>query len=313
MTKKLVTVALLSVIAVASCKKSTTSVTVEPPPVDSTMYYTYSMNSIYTSLKNQPKTVTFNPAVGGQVVGNSGTVYSFPANAFQPASGGSVSGNITLMLTEYLSKGDMIFSRVMPVSDGRALISGGELLVEAKQGGTQLYLRPGYTFTAAVPQKGIVSTGMSFYYGRTVNTTTNPINWVTGTGAGVASTFGDTVTLLSDSVGYIAAGKDFISPNYQSFSITVNGVTFDDSDHVQAYAVYDNYRAVHPLTGRYHQKFSVNEVHSQPMHFVVYTVYRGDFYAGISANSVTPLTGGNYSVNLTKQNPITFLHTVNGL
>lgn len=313
MIKKLVPVALLSVVAFASCSRNS-RIEVTPDPVDSTTYYTYSMNSIYTSLKLQPKTVTFDPSVGGRVIGNSGTVYTFPANAFQPSSGGSVTGTISLMLTEYLSKGDMIFSRVMPVSDGRALISGGELLVEAKQGNSKLYLRPGVTFTAEVPQKGIISTGMSFYYGQVVDASTNPINWLTGTGgAGTASTFGDTVTITSDSVGYIAAGKDFTSPSYQSFSITVNGVQFDDSDHVQAYAVYDDYRAVHPLTGRYHQKFTVNEVNSKPMHFVVYTVYRGDFYGGISSNSVTPLTGGNYTVNLTKQNPITFLQTVNGL
>ena len=313
MIKKLVPVALLSVLAFASCRK-TARVTVDPPPVDSTTYYTYSMSSIYTSLKNQPKTVTFDPSVGGQVVGNSGTVYTFPANAFQPASGGSVSGTITLMLTEYLDKGDMIFSRVMPYTDGRALISAGELLVEAKQGGVKLFLKSGVTFTAAIPQKGMVSTGMSFYYGETVNATINPINWLTGTGgAGTASTFGDTVTLVSDSVGYISGGKEFTSPSYQAVTLTVNGVTFDDSDHVQAYAVYDNYRSVFPMTGRYHQKFTEDSVLNKPLHFVVYTVYHGDFYGGISTSSVTPLTGGSYSVTVTKQNPITFLHTVNGL
>lgn len=312
MNKKLVPVILLSLIGFGSCTK-TARPTAEPTPIDSTTFYTYSMSSIYNSLKNVPKIVNFDPSLGGTIVGNSGTVYTFPANAFQTATGGTVTGTISLSLTEYIEKGDMIFSRVLPYSNGDPLISGGELSVQATQSGSKLFIRPGFTFTAAIPQRGVISNNMLEFYGETMNNSTNPVNWTTGLGLGTASTFGDTVTINSDSAGYISAGKFFTSPNYQAITLSVNGVTFDDSDHVQAYAVYDNYRAVYPLASRYHQKFTDTHVASFPLHFVVYTVYHGDFYAGISTNSVTPLNGGGYSVTLTKQNPITFLHTVNNM
>lgn len=311
MNKRLVPVILLSLFAFASCTK-TARTDAGPDPVDSTAYYQYSMNSIYTSLKNIPKTLTFDPAVGGVFYGNSGTKYTFPANSFQTVSGGAVVGNITVEVTEYVKRGEMIFSRVLPVNNGDALVSAGEISVVATQGGGKLILRPGSTFTADIPQLGAISTGTQFYYGQVVDNSINPINWYTG-GSGATIYNGDTVTIKSDSVGYSAAGRTLTNPAYQTFTLTVNGVTFDDSDHVQAYALYDNYRVVYPMTGRFHQKFTETHVPNVPLHFVVYTVYHGDFYAGISASSVTPATGVNYVVNLTKVNPITFLGTVNGL
>jgi len=313
MTKKLVPVILLALAGLGSCSR-TSRPTVEPTPIDSTTLYTYSMSSIYSSLKVIPKTVTLDATLGGSVVGNSGTVYSFPASAFQTQSGGSVTGNITLSLSEYVKKGDMIFSRVLPVTaDGQVLISGGQVLVEATQGGAKLMMKPGVYFTANVPQLGQISDYMSFYYGYNMNTTVSPINWVPSIGGGSVVRFGDTVTIKSDSVGYASAGKLYPGAVNQAVTLTVNGLTFDDSDHVQAYAVYDNYRAVYPILRRYHQKFSQDSVLNVPTHFVVYTVYKGDFYAGISTSSVTPLTGGSYSVTVSKVNPITFLHTVNGM
>ena len=311
MTKKLVPVVLLALAGLGSCSRSA-RIEVTPTPVDSTTFYTYSMSSVYSLLKVVPKTVTMNVATGGAIVGNSGTIYTFPANAFQTAGGGSVTGNITLSLSEYVKKGDMIFSRVLPVSDGQTLISGGQILVEATQGGSKLILKPGYNFTASIPQLGQISDYMSLYYGYNVNTTVSPINWVTGTGTGTATRFGDTVTLNADSVGYLSAGKPYAGATNQAIALTVNGLTFDDSDHVQAYAVYDNYRSITPMLRRYHQKFTQDSVLNVPTHFVVYTVYRGEFYAGISS-SVTPLSGGSYSVTVSKVNPITFLHTVNGM
>ncbi len=314
MNKKLVPVVLFSLFALASCTK-TARVVPDPVTPDPTAGYTYSMSSIYNSLKNLPKTVTINPAIGGSFYGNSGTKYTFPANAFQTPSGGSVVGNIQLDVIEYVKRGDMIFSRVLPVSNGDALVSGGELSVTASQAGAKLVMKPGVTFTAQVPQLGVISTGMQAYYGQTVNTTTSPIDWYLGgvSALGAATCFGDTVTITSDSVGLVSAGHLLSSPSYQSFTVTVNGVTFDDSDHVQAYALYDNYRVAYPMMSRYHQKFSETHVASLPLHFVVYTVYHGDFYGGISTNTQTPLTGGNYTVNLTKVNPITFLDQVNVL
>lgn len=262
-----------------------------------------------------PRTIVFTPATGGSFYGNSGTKYTFPANAFQTVSGGSVTGTIQLDVTEYVKRGDMIFSRVLPVSNGEPLVSGGEILVTATQGSTKLMLKPGVTYTADVPQLGAISTGMQFFYGRIVNTSVNPINWTdtfTTHGAGYTVYKGDTISIVSDSAGYSSAGRYLSSPNYQSFTLTINGATFDDSDHVQGYALFNNSRVVYPLMARYHQRFTETHVPNVPLHFVVYTVYHGDFYGAISS-SMTPLTGNNYDLELIKVNPITFLAQVNAL
>ncbi len=314
MTKKLLPAILVSLFAIASCTK-TARVEPTPTPIDSTIYYTYSMSSIYNSLKVVPKTVVMNPATGGTFVGNSGTIYTFPANAFQTASGGAVTGNINIDLAEYLKRGDMIFSRVLPVSDGNALVSAGELQITAYQGGTKLIMKPGYTFTAVVPQLGAISTGMQFFYGQTVNTSVNPVNWhpsATWGGAGTTTYLGDTISIQSDSIGLVSAGRFLSSPNYQTFSLTIDGPQFDDSDHVQAYALFDNNRVAYPMTARYHQKISETHVPNVPLHFVVWGIYHGDFYGGISSG-VTPQNGWAYTMSIVKVNPITFLAQVNAL
>lgn len=317
MTKKLLPAILVSIFAIASCTK-TGRVEPTPTPVDSTLYYTYSMSSIYNSLKVVPKSVIMNPALGGTFVGNSGTIYTFPANAFQTISGGAVTGNITLELSEYVKRGDMIFSRVLPVSDGNALVSAGEILVTASQAGAKLMLRPSFTFTAQVPQLGAISTGMQFFYGRTTtpNNLINLVNWkptdFTTGAVGTSIYDGDTIEIHSDSVGYSSAGRFLTSPNYQNFSLTIDGPQFDDSDHVQAYALFDNNRVAYPLTARYHQKITENHVPNVPLHFVVYAIYRGDFYGGISTG-ITPLNGWAYTMTIAKVNPITFLAQVNAL
>ena len=182
--------------------------------------------------------------------------------------------------------------------------------------GAQLVMAPGKVFTVTVPQHGVVSSALHIFHGMTVNATINPVNWWVGDTSGtslssVVCKF-DTVVITTDTLGFTGAAKGLSNPSYQSFTLTVNGLSFNDSDHVQAYALFDNSNAIYPMTGRYHQVFTETHVPNTPVHFVVYTVYQGKFYGGVSS-SVTPLTGGNYTVGLTEVNPITFLAQINGM
>ena len=314
MLKGLIPVILIAMISVASCSRSGRTVPETPTPDPG---YVYSMSSVYAQLKNNPKFVKIDPTIGGSFYTVKGTQINIPANAFQTATGGTVIDSVQIEVTEYLKRGDWIFSRVLPVNNGNSVISGGEIYVNATETGAQLVLAPGKVFTASLPQYGRISSGLYIFHGQMVNSGINPINWLIGdTSIGalpsVACNF-DTVVITSDSLGYTSANKYLPNPAYQSFTLTVNGVSFNDSDHVQAYALFDNYNAIYPMTGRYHQVFTETHVPNFPLHFVVYTVYQGKFYGGVSSSSVTPLTGGNYTVNLTEVNPITFLGQVNAM
>ena len=106
------------------------------------------MDEIFNMLSLQTKAATINADSGGVFYGNSGTRYIFKKSSFITAAGVNVSGNIQIVVNEILKKGDMIFSRVLPVSNGEPLFSGGEIYITASQTSQQIFLKPYYTFQA---------------------------------------------------------------------------------------------------------------------------------------------------------------------
>lgn len=83
---------------------------------------------------------TGNAATGFTITGAKGTKVAFKSSAFRDASNNIVTGTVTVTLTEILSKRDVLLSGIMTESNGQLLESGGEFLVEAKQGDKVLHL-----------------------------------------------------------------------------------------------------------------------------------------------------------------------------
>lgn len=297
-----------------SCSKKDNNVS-----TTTTAGYT-SVQDVYKALALSPKITNIDATTGGSVYGNSGTRYVFTGGSFMYASGATVTGLIDLQLTEYLKKGDMLFSKIIPVSNGEPLLSGGEVNVVATQGGTPVCLKPGYTFQANIPTVGTPPTGMSLFKGQpSTDTTLSKVNWTKaidsgghGNGGVVIVTGQDTLQLFSDSIKFANADQFMTSPNYQTFTITVTatGATVPAAG-VSGYALYDNYKGVWGLSSYSDGHFNEYHVPNIPVHFVVFTVISGKFYAGVLG--VTPATGSTYTVNLTEQDPVTFKAAVNNL
>ncbi|WP_417602206.1 hypothetical protein [Owenweeksia hongkongensis] len=102
---------------------------------------------------NAPIKQTFqlNAASYNTVRGAEGTSINIPYNAFVDANGNPVSGNFTFELQEIFSPADMIFTGKMTSSGGRTLVSGGEMYINATQGGADLQLAPGKSLDISVP------------------------------------------------------------------------------------------------------------------------------------------------------------------
>jgi hypothetical protein len=79
-----------------------------------------------------------NATTGFTITGAKGVKIVFPAGAFMDGSGNAVQGNVTVKLTEILSKKDILLSGPMTESNGQLLVSGGEILVKAEQDGKEL-------------------------------------------------------------------------------------------------------------------------------------------------------------------------------
>lgn len=313
--KKITLIAPLLVLFLFSCKDKTSTTLTTPNNNNnngSTSSATFA--SKFAALANGSKQVTMNTTSGISFYGNSGTRYQFPAQCFVDAAGQVVSGNVNISVVEYVRKSDMIFSGVLPISNGEPLVSGGEIYVNATQNGRQLYMRPGYNYIANIPQNGASSSGMSLFFGAVTDDSLSKVNWKavkadSNSIAGIVY-MGDTITIFSDSMGYCNADMFMKNPNYQSFNINVNGVTFNDDTYVCAYAVYDNYKGVWKMSAN---KNVIAEQHvpNIPVHFVIMVISGNDFYGGIMG--ATPQTGKTYDVTVTKTDPVAFKALVDPL
>lgn len=298
-----------------SCKKEKTVSTTTTIPAGP---YT-SMNDIFSALRLEPKVLTVDASIGGSFYGNSGTRYIFNANSFQNASGVTITGNIQIQVCEYIQKGDMIFSKMLPISNGEPLISGGEISIAATQNGLPVYLKRNNRFEAHIPTNGTPSTGMELFRGRMAEDTSTAItNWVLPELDSMAKlrigvfTYPnqDTFNIISDSLILANADRFMTAPDYQNFTVTpiIEGDTMP-SKNVFGYTIYDNFKGVWPLSSYMNKVFTENHVPNIPVHFAVFTLMNGNFYGGTLGT--IPVSGSNYTVSLKKVDANTFKSQLN--
>lgn len=260
----------------------------------------------------KPVTISVDAATGGSFqVGRSRLI--IPPGAFRSPYGNPVAGLVSVEVLELLNKSEMVFSRILPVSNGEQLVSAGEFVIRANQNGTQLQMQDKVPFELRVPQYGRRDSAMRFFQGlQTNDTAINMVNWVPrgdrpdSTGIGNVVISGDTVSIISDSLGYVNADRFLDKPNYQTFTVTVKAPTGINlvSSQVAGFTLYDSYRAVWPMSIFINGQFSETHVPNIPVHFVVFTVVDGVFYGGIGRG--VPATGGNYNVTLAPSTPASF-------
>lgn len=309
MTKKLIAALGVALTVLAACNKD-----YSPTPTNT---YT-SFQEAFTELAPKSKTVTIKASAGGSFRGNSGTRYVFPANAFRNSSGGVVTGDVQVTVTEYVDKSDMLFSGVLPVTTTEPLISGGETSVNARQNGQALTMAPGTTFQANMPQQHNGDTARMDVFTGHKNADGNVVWTQNDPGSDGSIVFnGDTTIITNDSMDLCNADRFLSSPNYQSFSIqltTSDGAVLPSagSGLITGYALYDEYNGVWPM---YNQSAShlYNEDHVPdiPVHFVVVGLINGKFYGGITG--ATPATGSTYNVVLKPTTPAAFKALVKAL
>lgn len=263
--------------------------------------------TLIAALAPQPKTVTINAATGGSFNGNSGTRFVFAPNSFQTSTGAIVTGDVQVRVTEFLKKADILYSGVLPISDGEPLLSGGEMLVEATQGGQDVQMAPGKPFKANMPMQGTKANGMQLFIAEKNQGVVNwkPVDTAVG---GFVFTDGDTIGISSIKVNtYCNADRFMASPDYQDFTITINmnGQTYL-KDSMKLYTVYDEYNGVWPNQGynAVGNDYRENHVPNIPVHFVAIIQSKGKFYGGITG--ATPSNGGKYIIDMAETTPVAF-------
>lgn len=281
---------LLVLTVIDSCKKADD---VTAAPTTTTNYPVVPKQGEYTNLQDffksyipSTKEVMIDASHGLDFFGNSGTHYMFPANVYQTASGDNVTGMINVAVTEYLRKSDMLFSGVLTSSDGDILESGGEAKVVVTQNGQKIFLKPGATFTATMPQDSVPVIGMDLFYGKETTINASKVNWKKAqqdsvSFKGIIYSGGDSIKLFSDSFGLVNIDRFMKGERISSGLINLSGVIVNNQSDIRAYMSVDGTKSLVYMGVKSENTISLSAVPKVPVHIIVMTIVNGYFYAGM--------------------------------
>jgi hypothetical protein len=125
------------------------------------------LNSLFAPFRSTPQSLTVPAGVQTVILGTKGTKLTFYPFSFLDAGGVPIaSGNIDLKLIEMCTPGVMIANRTVTEMYGVPLKSGGQIYLEASQGGVPVY--PG-KFGVGFVQTDSSTQPMELYYGNPLN------------------------------------------------------------------------------------------------------------------------------------------------
>jgi hypothetical protein len=271
------------------------------------------------SVANPPKVYNLNASTGGSFFGTDGSRFIFYAGSIKSVTDTIVTGTVQVQLREFLGKGDMIFSGVLPISNGDPIRTAGAVNVNIVQNGIQLKTRLQGSYQVNIPEINAHTTGMKVFRGYAISNYSNGVNWQIATdtgfsgGAGLSYiSGGDSISIFNDSLGYCSASKAIDTPNYQFVTVNVTSLAIPSGTRIYAYAVFANSKGIWQLTNISGTTVTDAHIPAVPVYFVAMTVVNGNFYGGVTP-AFTPSTGASYAVNLNKTDPITFKTLLNGL
>ena len=150
------------------------------------------------------------------VIGQEGTEMLIPADAFLYPDGSPVTKDVEVLLTEIANKPDLILNNLPTISNGRMLVSGGVIKIEAVADGKQLHLAPGKSVLVNFP--GGYVQDMQLFKGQ--YNAAGQMNWVPMSDAPKAG---------SHPMAKLDPGKDLAMPLFLDYG-KVNPINFQFAD-----------------------------------------------------------------------------------
>ncbi|MDB5257285.1 MAG: hypothetical protein JWM14_1980 [Chitinophagaceae bacterium] len=191
------------------------------------------------------------------ITGDQGTKVTFPKNAFTTSDGTPVTGTVSIELKEIYDKSDMVLSDRPTTSDGKLLISGGEIFISATANGQELQLDTNTNILIELAQTTTVDTTMGLFTGRVDS---SGFNWTPVAIDSSTIARSDTNWINSDpgyyydpshyvfaisTLGWINCDRFYYSPNTTNIHVTCNGEPNDNSTRV--YLIFNDINSVSQL------------------------------------------------------------------
>ena len=216
----------------------------------------------------------------------------------------------------------MIFSKMLPISNGASLVSGGEVSIMAKQNGEEVYLKPYHRVVIYIPTTGTPPTDMKLFTGEpNVDTSIYKTNWVLPTVDSTSYNIGifvypgwDTLGIVSDRLKWINCDHFIGTADLQNCTvgITATGGTLTSYSGLYVYAIFDDMKLVRSmnwLTTGSNLNYTLSNVPASPVHFVAFSLINGQFFGG--SVKATPTNGANFTLNIFPQDAKAFKAQLN--
>jgi hypothetical protein len=238
------------------------------------------------------------------IVAPSGLTCTFPAQCCVGANGQPITGKVKVQMLLIHKKGDMVAAAKPTISNGRLLVSGGEMFIGLSREGNELSLAPGKVISikAPVPQP-VTAQPMLIFRGDESNP--DRFNWVTADSAG---TFSQPITPIGNNYQFISQTLRWINCDYFFDTTGINHIQVSASlapnytnTNSVAYLVFDNLRSVLGMYGNaVTKKFQTGLVPvGQPVTLVVISKQGDNYFLGKQSFTTAPTGPGQQSVAVT--------------
>lgn len=317
MTKKLsfLTACLAATALFTACKKNGDSGGTPEPAGGYT-----TLEALYHTQISPGRTVNINNDGPNTLESTSGVQYVIPDSAFTLADGTPVFGTVTLQLKEYVSKKDMIFHRMLPITDTSVLEGYGMVYIQATKNGDPLLVKTGKKIAAFLPQVPgfVLPADLTLFTGTLrPDSSISRIKWKAATtDDGGADPLPGYAVVYTSTLGYLMAGN-YQPGDKRKITLNLSGFpSFDENAMLRTYVLYNNLKTTYALAQApygYRNGASVLDsfVANQPAHFIAFGIKDGFFYGGIKEATIS--SDSTLSLEMNKMEAVDLFSQVGAL
>lgn len=226
------------------------------------------------------------------IQGNLGTSIQFNANSFEDAAGNSITGNVTIELTEILGIKDMIFQNRQTVGNNNGnlfpLVSGGQFNITASQNGTEVFLKPWNNYYVEVEAPNGVDPNMGVFYQDSPSADT--MTWVQADSALVWGNNQNGYSAYFDSLNWVNLDY-FMNPGTAQTGVNVTVPTGFDNTNCSVFVSFDGLNSVSSIYDYSNGMFNTGPFYSMPVgldvHFIVIAFINNVPHAAIVPATIT--------------------------
>ena len=260
---------------------------------DTSWYSSITATMPVTSLKNNLAADFYHDSIqvnanNAYIVTPSGLQCGFPPNCCVSNTGQAITGSVQVELMLIKNKGEMIRMNKPTASNGRLLVSGGEIFIRLKKDGNEVQLAPNKRILIRYPDVPL-STQMKFFAGDESNA--ERFNWLPVTDTlntvGVGTQFYE---INTNHLRWINCDYFYDTTGISRVTVTADLEAYFTNANTMAFTVFKDLRSVVGMYGDIStRKFSTGKIPAGKAITVVVLSKQGNDYFLGSEHTVTAL------------------------